>query len=194
MASCRGAVPGADGRMIVAGAGDATTFPSDQPLVLDLGCGNGVFLAGLAAARPDWNVLGIEKKDYRVRQAKRHSAAWPNARVVHGEANEVLSSLPDRSVAAVYLLFNDPWPKRRHAVRRLVQNEFVDWLAARLKPDGVFYFASDSAEYAAWAGDLFRLCGWRVQPWNLPAGWPQTEFEQRFVSAGVEIRRFQATR
>jgi tRNA (guanine-N7-)-methyltransferase len=195
MASCSGAAPGAGAGTAVAADGDVTSgFAEAQPLVLDLGCGNGVFLAGLAAARPDWNVLGIEKKDYRVRQAKRHSAAWPNAGVIHGEVNEVLLSLPDRSLAAVYLLFNDPWPKRRHAVRRLVQNEFVNLLAARLKPDGVFYFASDSAEYTAWAGDLFRSCGWKLQLWSLPPGWPKTEFEQRFVSAGVEIRRFQATR
>jgi tRNA (guanine-N7-)-methyltransferase len=193
MASCSGAVPGAGIGTVVTPDGDAT-FLKRQPLVLDLGCGNGVFLAGLAAARPDWNVLGIEKKDYRVRQAKRHSADLPNARVVHGEVNEVLSSFPDRSLAAVYLLFNDPWPKRRHAVRRLVQSKFIELLGARLMADGVFYFASDSAEYSGWAGDLFRSSGWKLHPWNLPPGWPQTEFEQRFVSAGVEIRRFQATR
>jgi tRNA (guanine-N7-)-methyltransferase len=169
-------------------------FPQAQPLVLDLGCGNGVFLAGLAAARPAWNVLGIEKKDYRVRQAKRRAADLPNARIVHGEVSEVVSSLPARSLAAVYLLFNDPWPKRRHAVRRLVQNDFVALLATRLGPEGIFYFASDSAEYSDWAGDLFRSSGWKLQSWNLPPDWPMTEFEQRFVSAGVEIRRFQATR
>ena len=193
MASSGGAAHGARTGAVVAGIGDAS-FAGTQPLVLDLGCGNGVFLAGLAAARPDWNILGIEKKDYRVRQARRRSADLPNARILHGEAGEVLSSLPARSLAAVYLLFNDPWPKRRHAVRRLVQNEFVDLLTARLTPDGVFYFASDSEEYSAWAGDLFRLAGWKLAPWNVPPGWPMTEFEQRFVSAGVEIRRFQATR
>jgi len=169
-------------------------FPQAQPLVLDLGGGNGVFLAGLAAARPEWNVLGIEKKDYRVRQARRRAADLSNARIVHGEASEVVSSLPERSLAAVYLLFNDPWPKRRHAVRRLVQNEFVTLLSTRLEPEGIFYFASDSAEYSDWAADLFRSSGWKLQPWNLPSDWPMTEFEQRFVSAGVKIRRFQATR
>ena len=170
------------------------SFPEAQPLVLDLGCGNGVFLAGLAAARPDWNVLGIEKKDYRVRQATRRSADLPNARVVHGEVGEILKSLPKRSVAAVYLLFNDPWPKRRHAVRRLVQSEFVALLDARLEADGILYFASDSVEYAEWARSMFRSARWRAKSWDVPPGWPETEFEQRFVSAGVEIRRFQATR
>ena len=193
MASCSGAVPGAGISTIVAGDGDAT-FPQAQPLVLDLGCGNGVFLAGLAAARPEWNVLGIEKKDYRVRQARRRTADSHNARVVHGEVSEVLAALPEHSVSRVYLLFSDPWPKRRHAVRRLVQAEFAHLVGSRLQPDGVFFFASDSAEYAEWAEEIFRSSVWKVSLWDLPVDWPATEFEQRFVSSGVQIRRFQATR
>ena len=169
-------------------------FAARQPLVLDLGCGNGVFLAGLASLQPDWNVLGIEKKDYRVRQAQRRAGGLSNARVVNGEVSDVLSVLPEGSVARVYLLFSDPWPKRRHAVRRLVQPEFAALLGTRLRPDGVFFFASDSSEYADWAEGLFRAARWQVSPWHLPAGWPPTEFEQRFVSAGVQIRRFQAKR
>ena len=169
-------------------------FPAVQPLVLDLGCGNGVFLAGLASLQPDWNVLGIEKKDYRVRQAQRRADGLPNARVVNGEVSDVLAVLPEESVARVYLLFSDPWPKRRHAVRRLVQTEFAALLGRRLRPDGVFFFASDSSEYADWAEDLFRAARWQVSPWHVPADWPHTEFEQRFVSAGVQIRRFQAKR
>jgi tRNA (guanine-N7-)-methyltransferase len=169
-------------------------FPAAQPLVLDLGCGNGVFLAGLAAARPEWNVLGIEKKDYRVRQARQRTADSRNARVMHGEVTEMLAALPQNSVSRVYLLFSDPWPKRRHAVRRLVQPEFASLLATRLTSAGIFLFASDSAEYADWAEEIFGAGGWQVSPWHLPADWPRTEFEQRFVSAGVQIHRFQANR
>jgi tRNA (guanine-N7-)-methyltransferase len=190
----------APGKTAVAGdppdgvaSGDAT-FQSGAPLVLDLGCGNGVFLAGLAAGQPEWNVLGIEKKEYRVRQARRRAGDLANVRVVQGEVIDVLAALPEASVARVYLLFSDPWPKRRHAVRRLVQPEFVALLAARLVPGGIFFFASDSGEYAGWAEDVFRAGGWRVRGWDVPAEWPSTEFEQRFVSAGVEVRRFQADR
>jgi tRNA (guanine-N7-)-methyltransferase len=189
MASCSGAGT----RTTVAGDGDIT-FPRSAPLVLDLGCGNGVFLSALAAAHPGWNVLGIEKKGYRVRQARRQAQDLDNARVVHGEVVEVVSGLPEASVARVYLLFSDPWPKRRHAVRRLVQTPFASLLADRLAPDGAFFFASDSAAYADWAENVFREDGWKVGPWPTPGDWPRTEFEQRFGSAGVEIRRFEATR
>jgi tRNA (guanine-N7-)-methyltransferase len=193
MASCSGAVPAAGIGTTVAGDGD-TTFPKAQPLALDLGCGNGIFLAGLAAAQPSWNVLGIEKKEYRVRQARRRANGLPNARVAHGEVTEILSALPAGAVSRVYLLFSDPWPKRRHAIRRLVQDDFVSLLGSRLTGDGIFFFASDSAEYAGWAEDVFHAGGWKVAAWDLPPEWPTTEFEQRFVSAGVQIRRFQAIR
>lgn len=186
----------APGGTTVAGDGDAKfpEFPVAQPLVLDLGCGNGVFLAGLAEAQPGWNVLGIEKKGYRVRQARRRAGDRPNARVRQGEVMEVLGGRPAGSVARVYLLFSDPWPKRRHAVRRLVQGEFADLLAEKLQTDGTFFFASDSGEYDGWAREIFAERGWRMGAWRVPEGWPQTEFEQRFASAGLNIWRFQATR
>ena len=193
MASCSGAVPGAESKTTVAGDG-AATFPKSAPLVLDLGCGNGVFLAGLAAAQPGWNVLGIEKKDYRVRQARRRTRDLANARVVQGEVTEVLPTLPDASVSRVYLLFSDPWPKRRHAVRRLVQDDFVALVGSKLANDGLFFFATDAVEYLDWAKERFAAAGWKLGDWILPAGWPVTEFEQRFLADGVKIGRFQAQR
>ena len=113
----------APGPGIAADGDDALAglFPREAPLVLDLGCGNGLFLTGLAACEPGWNILGIEKKEFRVRQARRRAGDLGNTRVLHGEVLEVLSSLPPGSVSRVYLLFSDPWPKRRHAVRRFVQ-------------------------------------------------------------------------
>lgn len=194
MDSCRGAVLGARSRKTIAGDGGAATFPVDQPLVLDLGCGNGLFLAALAAAEPGWNMLGIEKKDYRVRQARRRTRDLCNARIVQGEVTEVISVMPAASVFRVYLLFSDPWPKRRHAVRRLVQEDFVSLVGSKLAPGGAFFFATDAAEYCQWAKERFREAGWKLADWLLPEGWPPTEFEQRFMADGVQIGRFQAQR
>lgn len=184
------------GRGLVAGPVDplAGLFRSIAPLVLDLGCGNGLFLAGLAAGKPGWNCLGIEKKEHRVRQARRRAGDLGNARVLHGGALAVLSSLPLRSVARIYLLFGDPWPKRRHAVRRLVQEEFVTLLHSRLEAGGIFFFATDSEEYLAWTREKLSVSGWRIKKWAVPVTWPATEFEQRFASAGLNIGRFQASR
>jgi tRNA (guanine-N7-)-methyltransferase len=180
---------------MVACGGNAADFGRCNPLVLDLGCGNGLFLSALAARETGWNCLGIEKKAYRVRQAQRRTASQPNARVLHGEIFDVLREMPEASIAAVYLLFSDPWPKRRHAVRRLVQEEFVSLLGERLREQGAFFFASDSPEYFGWARGLFSASsGWLVEDWVVPVDWPRTEFEQRFVSAGLNVWRFQATR
>lgn len=167
-------------------------FERKAPLALDLGCGNGAFLAALAAREPGLNVLGVEKKSYRVRQARRRAEGLPNARVAEGEVEEVLRGLPPGSVARAYLLFSDPWPKRRHAVRRLVQAEFAGLLRAQLEPEGAFFFASDSADYASRASEVFRAAGWCVADWVVAEDWPRTEFERRFLAEGLEVSRFQA--
>jgi len=172
----------------------AAVFPRGTPLVLDLGCGNGVFLAALARLQPESSFLGVERKPYRVRQACRHIGGLPNAGVVQGDVADVLKDLAPASVRRIYLLFSDPWPKRRHAVRRLVQAGLVSLLDTLLEQGGVFCFASDSADYTEWAQGVFRATGWGVYPWEVSGDWPKTEFEQRFTSSGVEIRRFQATR
>ena len=185
-ASCRGHVAGQIDPL-------AGLFPGAAPLVLDLGCGNGLFLAGLAAVEPGWNVLGIEKKGYRVRQARRLAGHLGNARVLHGEVLEVVSSLPIGSVSRVYLLFSDQWPKRRHAVRRLVQEEFVALLDSRMEAGGIFFFATDSEDYLAWTQAKLSASGWRIKDWAVPVDWPTTEFEQRFAAAGFNLWRLQAS-
>lgn len=129
-----------------------------------------------------------------MRQAQRRSRDLPNVRIMQGEVIEVLSALPDESISRIYLLFSDPWPKRRHAVRRLVQDDFVTLVGSKLKSDGVFFFATDASDYLDWAKERFDAAGWKLADWILTAEWPMTEFEQRFVADGVSIGRFQAQR
>ena len=77
-------------------------------------------------------------------------------------------------------------------MRRLVQDDFVGLVGAKLEVGGTFFFASDAAEYCQWAKERFALAGWKLADWILPDGWPPTEFEQRFAADGVQIGRFQA--
>ena len=79
-------------------------------------------------------------------------------------------------------------------MRRLVQDSFVVLVGSKLANDGLFFFATDAAEYLDWAKERFAAAGWKLEDWILPAGWPVTEFEQRFLADGVKIGRFQAQR
>lgn len=162
-------------------------------MVVDLGCGNGAFLAAIATGFPLWNCLGIEKKEYRVRQSARRVGAMYHARVWHGEIDEMVRGLVPGCISRAYLLFSDPWPKRRHAVRRLVQPRFADVLASRMERGGTLFFASDSADYATESAGVFAAAGWIVADWIVPEDWPMTEFEQRFRGRGVPVHRFQAS-
>ncbi|MBE2179180.1 MAG: methyltransferase domain-containing protein [Chthoniobacterales bacterium] len=170
-------------------------FGRVAPLVLDLGCGNGVFLAALAAREAESNCLGIEKKAYRVAQTARRVRELCNARVLHGEVTELLRSFPAGCAARVYLLFSDPWPKRRHSVRRLVQEDFASVLERVVEQGGEFFFASDAEEYCASARRTFASRGeWSTGSWETPEDWPRTEFEERFRQAGLPLWRFKAVR
>ena len=170
----------------------APTRGCRQPLVLDLGCGNGVFLSALAVREPAWRVVGVEKKHYRVRQAMQRACGLSNVEVLHAGVEDFLEDLPRGSVAKAFLLFSDPWPKRRHAVRRLVQRGFVELLSARIDRAGEFFFATDACSYAAQARALFSEGGWIVRDWVVSDDWPRTEFESRFEAVGAPVWRFRA--
>jgi tRNA (guanine-N7-)-methyltransferase len=112
-------------------------------------------------------------------------------RVHDGDAREVLSWLPDSSIGRLFILFPDPWPKKRQLKRRLLSLETVKQLARVLRPGGEFRFASDSADYAARAlallhqsGDFIwtadRTCDWRERP----PDWPETRYERKVLSEG----------
>jgi tRNA (guanine-N7-)-methyltransferase len=112
-------------------------------------------------------------------------------RVHDGDAREVLAWLPDRSIGRVFLLFPDPWPKRRQQKRRLLAGETVGEFARVLVPGGELRFASDSGDYAANALLLMQESGafmWRAErpaDWReRPSDWPETRYERKALSEG----------
>ncbi len=112
-------------------------------------------------------------------------------RVHDGDAREVLSWLPDRSIGRIFLLFPDPWPKRRQQKRRLLAAATASEFARVLAPGGELRFASDSGDYAAQALLLMRQSGsfvWgaeRPADWReRPVDWPETRYERKAVSEG----------
>jgi len=123
-------------------------FGRKAPLHIDLGCGDGSFLCALAQRMPDKNFLGIERLSGRVHSSARRAASLDNVRLLQVESSyAVRYLLPAGSVETFYLLFPDPWPKRRHHPRRIVTPDFLNSVHATLEQNGVIYIATDHIDY-----------------------------------------------
>ena len=123
-------------------------FGTKAPLHVDLGCGDGLFLCALAQRVPDKNFLGIERLLNRVRISARKAATLDNVRLLRMESSyAVRYLLPTESVERFYLLFPDPWPKRRHHRRRIVTPDFLSSIDSALQRSGSIYIATDDVDY-----------------------------------------------
>jgi len=174
-----------------AGALDLDTLFPDLPgafSVLEIGFGGGEHLVAQAGTRPYARFIGIEPFLNGVASCLRHieESGVQNVRLHQGDARDVLARLPDASLDRVDILFPDPWPKKRHWKRRLIQAAFVAELARVLKPGGEARFATDWANYAAWALEVFTRepsFTWlaeRAGDWR--SAWPghvTTRYEQK---------------
>lgn len=171
-------------------------FGRTAPAVLEIGFGNGEALLHMAGARPDTNFLGIEVHRPGVGQLLMglERAGIENVRVLSADANEILTSrIADASLDAIYLFFPDPWPKLRHHKRRLVQLEFVDLVAAKLRFGGEFHIATDWQDYARHALETVAASRFFVNtagPGHFaarPAHRPMTKFERRGQRLGHSV-------
>ncbi|WP_421622002.1 tRNA (guanosine(46)-N7)-methyltransferase TrmB [Alkalilimnicola ehrlichii] len=170
-------------------------FGRRAPRILEIGFGNGESLAEQAAAHPERDYLGIEVHRPGVGHLlmeveKRHLG---NVRVMMADAAEVLvHHIADESLHGVQLFFPDPWPKKRHHKRRLVQPQWVRAVAAKLAPGGFLHLATDWADYAEHMldvleadPDLENTCGPRQFS---PRGErPGTKFERRGLRKGHQV-------
>ena len=160
-------------------------FSASAPLEIDFGCHRGAFLLGMAALHPGVNFLGIEKQIDRVEKcnARAERLGLPNARAVQGVGVEPLQKLPAGCVSVFHLYFPDPWPKRRHASRRVFQKSFLAEIRRVLAPDGVLRLMTDNEPYFAEMRQL--TCeGWKEIPWDDGRDNVQTSFETTFRNLG----------
>ena len=170
-------------------------FPAEQPLALEIGCGTGHFIAELAAANPDINFLAIDiynKGCYKTCK-KIELLGLDNVRVMRIEARYLLLHYIEKeSLAAVYINCPDPWPKKRHRSRRLVNESFMEMLLHYLRPGGDFYFSTDFADYAEQVSEMlpqakgYENCLAKLLVTELP-GYPVSKYMQRFLDAGQPI-------
>ncbi|ROT96602.1 tRNA (guanosine(46)-N7)-methyltransferase TrmB [Altererythrobacter sp. FM1] len=164
-------------------------FGHDCPLHFEIGFGGGEHLAYRADLLPDHGFIGAEPFVNGVAQALTHvrDGALGNVRIQHGDALEVLRCVPDGALTMLYLLHPDPWPKAKHAKRRMMNDGPVDMIAAKLKPGGEFRFGTDHAVYLRHALMVMRRhrhqFDWQVESrksWEVrPSGWCETRYEHK---------------
>jgi len=170
----------------------AQLFGRNAPLHVDLGCGDGFFLCEMAQQFPKSNFLGIERLTKRVEKVRRKAEKIENVRVLRADTLFALRYLlPESSVETFYLLFPDPWPKRRHQLRRIFRHDFLDAIAAALERRGVLRVATDHLDYFF---QIERLSRAHLQFHVVPqssndAVLPVTKFERKFRGQGMPIYR-----
>ncbi len=142
----------------------AELFGRSAPLHVDLGCGDGSFLCEMAQQFPKRNFLGIERLTKRVEKVRRKAEKIENVRVLRADTLfAVRYLLPESSVETFYLLFPDPWPKRRHQLRRIFTRDFLDAIAIALEKHGVLRVATDQLDYFHQIERLSRLtCNFKL--------------------------------
>jgi tRNA (guanine-N7-)-methyltransferase len=168
-------------------------FGRRAPRVLEIGFGNGDSLVAMARTHPERDYLGVDVYEPGIGRLLAAVAEHQigNVRVIRGDAVEVLRDcIPAESLDTVLLFFPDPWPKKRHHKRRLVQPAFVALVTSRLVPGGIFHLATDWQEYAeqmlsvleAETG-LTNTAG-RGKFYTAPTDRPVTKFERRGMRLG----------
>lgn len=174
-------------------AGHAPIVPGPSRLEVDVGFGKGRFLLSRASTRRDVAFLGIERQVGRVERVARkvEAAGLQNVRLLKLEAYYVIGNLlPPSSVDGYYVFFPDPWPKRRHHVRRLFDPDFLDSAWRTLKPGGFIHAATDDAAYFTQiSGSLSRDSRFApVEPF-IPTEDERTDFELIFAAQGRKALR-----
>jgi tRNA (guanine-N7-)-methyltransferase len=166
-------------------------FGRRAPLVLEIGSGMGETTAAIAAAHPEVDFIAVEVHGPGVGSLLNRIAdqGLTNLRVIRHDAMEVLEHMvPDGALAAIHLFFPDPWPKKRHHKRRLVQPQFATLAARKLAPGGVLHVATDWPDYAEHMAQVFSGEAALETVASGMVHRPPTKFETRGKRLGHSIR------
>lgn len=173
-----------------------TLFSNTQPVILEIGFGMGHTLLQLAVENPQNNYLGVEIYKPGIATLVKNIALQKinNLRIFPNDIQQILDqAIPNTSLSACYIFFPDPWPKRRHHKRRLIQTAFLNKLSEKLKIDGILHIATDDNHYAK---HILDTCLKQPQLSNTspagnycprPSNRPYTKYEQRGEGLGYQI-------
>jgi tRNA (guanine-N7-)-methyltransferase len=164
-------------------------FGNERFVEIEIGCGKGAFLLAYAAEHPEINLLGIENQPRWVSwiEERMRAEAQTNARVLCADASLIISRfVPDDSVHAYHLYFPDPWWKRRHHKRRIVQASLAAEIHRTLEPGGILHLATDVADRFAAMNKALARAPFETATHDAPTpvGRPLTNFESKYRAAG----------
>ncbi|KXB34173.1 tRNA (guanine-N(7)-)-methyltransferase [Aerococcus christensenii] len=175
-------------------------FEKEQDLKIEIGTGKGQFLIGMAQAHPEVNFIGIEMiSDVLVMALQKAlDSQLPNLKFVRGDGQELTEMFEEDEVAGIYLNFSDPWPKKRHAKRRLTHKNFLQQYQTVMKENGQLIFKTDNqglfeyslmslANYGMWLDEVSLDLHHADVGENI-----QTEYEEKFSRRGQRIYRLSA--
>ncbi len=175
-------------------------FGNDRPIHIEIGMGKGRFMTDLAAANPEINYIGIEKYSTVLLRAiqKMEENELPNLRFIRMEAEDICEVFDKEEVAKIYLNFSDPWPKDRHAKRRLPSRQFLERYDRILEKDGRIEFKTDNMDLFDFALEEIAPGGWQLEAVTrdlhhddtMFAGNVMTEYEEKFSSLGNPIYKY----
>jgi tRNA (guanine-N7-)-methyltransferase len=181
----------AEPEALTSAGGVRALFDSDGPVELEIGCGKGTFLLARAAARKDVNFIGVERaKAYCLYAADRaRRAGLANVRLFATDAVALVRQIADESLLRVHVYFPDPWPKRKHRLRRTLSAPFLRDLRRVLLPGGQLLIVTDHLDYFAHIRQAVRYIGGLV-----PVAFPSmsdasgelvgTNFERKYIVQG----------
>ncbi len=178
-------------------------FANDRPIYIEIGMGKGQFITELAKRNPDNNYIGIEKfSSVLIRaiekreQGESEGISLPNLRFIRMDAENIDKVFASDEVTGIYLNFSDPWPKDRHAKRRLTSPQFLSRYLKVLIKEGNIQFKTDNQELFNYSLESFKSNDWRVDEVTFDlhnsadlTGNIMTEYETRFVNEGKPICR-----
>lgn len=175
-------------------------FGNDHPIRIEIGMGKGRFIMDLARENPNMNYVGIEKYSSVLIRGiqKMEEDPLPNLCFIRMEAEEITSVFDKGEVNRIYLNFSDPWPKDRHAKRRLPSREFLQRYNEILIPDGVIEFKTDNHDLFRFALEELEPAGWQLKQMTedlhhdeeMMRNNVMTEYEERFSSKGNPIYKY----
>lgn len=174
---------------------------TDRPLWLEIGCGKGAFVCGLAEQNPDANLIALERiaDVCMLAMEKCKAQGSDNVRFLVGDVAKLWDIFEDGAIDRIYLNFSDPWPKAGHAKRRLTHRNFLEQYRRILKPDGAIFFKTDNRGLFDFSLEEFEAYGFRLEnltydlhnsEWN--EGNIMTEYERNFSAKGFTINRVEA--